>query len=152
MRNFATLFGSLLLLTCSTNPAGGNRSPAAVRDRGHLSVRQEAPIDPPVQLLLAAAAADFHEHPPPHLAGFRDVRIGHVMTAEGEPQYLLCGYFLVTGKQDQPEWTAFATIKTSGYEQWLGNQAASLCRRPSISWDEGGDLSSSLQRQLESLK
>jgi transposase len=48
------------------------------------------------------------------------------------------------------EWTPFVTIKTSGYEQWLGDQVASRCRRPSIIWEKE-DLSTSLQSRFDSL-
>jgi hypothetical protein len=46
----------------------------------------------------------------------------------------------------------FATIKTSGYEQWIGAQAVGFCQRSSVIWDKAGDLSSSLQSRLDSLR
>ena len=140
MRDLATLFAALILVACSTHPVVRDRSQAA------------APMTPPVEFLLGASAADFHAHRPPDPAGFRDVRIGHVGTPGGEPQYLLCGEFLAAQEQGKAEWVPFATIKTSGYEQWLGAEAASLCQRSSIIWDDAGDLSSSLKSRLESLR
>jgi hypothetical protein len=74
------------------------------------------------------------------------------MTPGGEAQYLLCGYFLPAQESGKAEWTPFATIKTSGYEQWLGAQAAGYCRASSVIWDTVGDLSSSLQSRLDSLR
>src|SRR5262245_53167457 len=47
-----------------------------------------------VQFLLTSAATDFHSHRRLDPVRFRDVRIGHVMTASGEKQYRLCGQFL----------------------------------------------------------
>lgn len=70
------------------------------------------------------------------------------MTPNGEEQYMLCGQVLA-GKG---EWTPFATIKTSGYEQWLGAQATGFCQGSSVIWDKKGDLSSSLQSRLDSLR
>ena len=58
------------------------------------------------------------------------------------------GNFLAKGK---PDWVPFVTVKTSGYEQWLGDQAASFCKSPPMIW-ESGDLSSSLQSRFESLR
>jgi hypothetical protein len=99
------------------------------------------------QFLLAAAAADFHKHGS-HPAYFRDVQIGRAATAGGGEQYRLCGQFLAKGK---PDWVPFVTVKTSGYEQWLGDQAASFCKSPPMIW-ESGDLSSSLQGRFASLR
>jgi hypothetical protein len=105
-----------------------------------------------VEFLLKAAAADFHAHRPPDPVRFRDVRVGHVMTPGGEEQYMLCGQFLPGQQGGNAEWMPFATIKTSGYEQWIGAQAESFCRRPSLVWDKQDDLSSSLQSRLDSLR
>ena len=109
-------------------------------------------MDPAVQFLLTAAATDFHTHRPPYPVRFRDVRIGHVMTPGGEEQYMLCGQFLPAQETGDAEWTAFATIRTDPYEQWIGAQASAWCQQTSITWDEEGDLSSLLQSQLDSLR
>jgi hypothetical protein len=109
-------------------------------------------MDSVVQFLLTAAATDFHTHRPPDPVRFREVRIGHVMTPSGEEQYMLCGQFLPAQEGGNAEWTPFATIKTSGYEQWNGAQAAAFCQRSSVIWDKEGDLSSSLQSRLDSLR
>lgn len=63
---------------------------------------------------------------------------------------MLCGEFLPAQRDVKVEWTPFATIKTSGYEQYLGAQAASLCQRSTVIWDSKGDLSSSFQIRLDS--
>jgi hypothetical protein len=46
----------------------------------------------------------------------------------------------------------FVTIKTSGYEQYIGAQAAGFCQDSSVTRDQLGDLSSSLQSRLDSLR
>jgi hypothetical protein len=63
---------------------------------------------------------------------------------------MLCGQFLTARAEDQAEWTPSVTIKTSGYEQWRGDQAASRCKRRSITWEKG-DLSISLRSRFDSL-
>ena len=113
---------------------------------------QKAPIDSVVQFLLTAATTDFHTHLRSNSVRFRDVRIGHVMTPSGAEQYMLCGQFLPAQEGGKAEWTPFATIKTSGYEQWIGAQAAGFCQGSSVIWDKVGDLSSSLQSRLDSLR
>jgi hypothetical protein len=105
-----------------------------------------------VQVLLAAAAKDFHAHQPPYPARFRDVRVGRTVAPDGTESYMLRGQFLPTKGKGEPEWTPFVTIKTSDYEQMLGAQAASYCEQPLIIWEDREDLSSPLQSQLDSLR
>ena len=105
-----------------------------------------------VQFLLTAAATDFHTHRSPGPVRFRDVRIGHVLTPSGEKEYRLCGQFLPAQEAGKAEWTPFATIKTSDYEQYVGAQAAGFCQDSSVIWDNVDDLSSSLQSRLDSLR
>jgi len=106
----------------------------------------KATTDTPLEFLLTAAAADFHAQHPSHTINFRKVRFGHVLNSGGEKQYMLCGQFLTA----QGRWAPFVTIKTSPYEQWLGDQAVTFCKRKSISWGKE-DLSHLLQTRFDSL-
>jgi hypothetical protein len=137
---------TLLFTACNTAPATRNESPAV--SPTPVVAPPQGSIDPVAAFLLSSAAKDFHTHGPSGSLRFREVRVGHLTTPSGEEQHMLCGQFLAEGKT---EWTPFATIKTSGYEQWNGAQAESFCQRPSITWDKAGDLSSLLQTRLESL-
>jgi len=152
MRHLVVLLATLVLVACSTAPVARNESQAVSPTQVPAPELQKALIDSVVQFLLTAAATDFHTHRPPDPVRFRDVRLGHVMTPSGEEQYMLCGRFLPAQEGGKAEWTPFATIKTSPYEQWIGAQAAGLCQRSSIIWDKVGDLSSSLQSRLDSLR
>ena len=134
VRSLAVVFVILALAACSAAPAARSES--------------AAPIDPVVQFLITSAATDFHTHRPPDPVRFRDVRVGHT-TAEGRERYMLCGQFQTA---DGSEWTPFVTIKTSGYEQYIGNQGKAFCQGSSVVWDKTGDLSASLQSRLDSLK
>jgi hypothetical protein len=109
-------------------------------------------MKPIVEFLISSAATDFLTHRPPDPSRFRDVRLGHVITASGEKQYLLCGQFLAAQEGGTSEWTSFATIKTSPYEQWIGAQADAWCQRSSVRWEKAGDLSSALQSRLDSIR
>jgi hypothetical protein len=104
-----------------------------------------------MEFLLTACATDFHDRPP-QVVRFRNVRFGHVMSAAGARQYRLCGEFLATRREGKAEWTPFVTLRTSGYEQWLGGQAESWCQPSQVVWDNDGDLSASLQKRLDSLR
>ena len=150
MRYPALLLPILALAACGVVSVTHTQSQPASATQAPAPASQNTSTDSVVQFLLTAAAKDFHAHGP--LGRFRDVRIGHVMTPTGQPQYLLCGQILPVDAGGKAEWTPFATIKTSGYEQWIGTQAANFCQRSSMVWDNVGDLSSSLQSRLDSLR
>jgi len=152
VRYLAVLFATLVLAACSMAPVTRSESQAVSATQVLAPELQKASIDSVVQFLLTAAATDFHAHRPPDPVRFRDVRIGHVITPSGEKRYMLCGQFLPAQEGGKAEWTPFATIKTSGYEQWIGGQAAAFCQDSSVIWDKVSDLSSSLQSRLDSLR
>jgi len=101
---------------------------------------QPAPVDTAtdkatIEYLLDSAAADFRTHPPKATA-FRKVYFGQ-FDAEGQPpQYEICGEFQVDKPGGKHAWMHFVTIRTSGYEQYVGAQAPSWCTREGMSWDE----------------
>jgi hypothetical protein len=152
MRHLAALFATLVLAACSTAPVTRNESQTASPTQVPTPELQKESIDSVVQFLLTSAATDFHTHVRSDSVRFRDVRLGHVMTPNGVEQYMLCGEFLSVQEGGKAEWMPFATIKTSGYEQWNGAQAEGFCKRSSVIWDKEGDLSSSLQSRLDSLR
>jgi len=145
------LFASLVLTVCSAAPLTRaefrSASPTQVAAPG----LQKASIDSVAQFLLTSAAADFRAHGPSPV-GFRNVRIGHDISPNGESQYILCGQFLLAQDGGKAEWVPFATIKTSGYEQYIGAQAATFCQSSSFIWDDEIDLSSTLQSSFDSIR
>lgn len=152
MRYLAILCATLVLAACSTAPVTRSESQAVSPTQVLASEPQKTSIDSVVQFLLTAAATDFRTHRPPDPVRFRDVRVGHVMTPGGVEQYMLCGQFLPAQEGGKTEWMPFVTIKTSGYEQWIGAQALGFCQGSSVIWDKVADLSSSLQSRLDSLR
>ena len=137
MRYVAALLSTLLLAGCGNTPA----------DRTHARPR-EAAMDAPLEYLLTSAAADFHAHPAPYPARFRDVRLGYTEAGDGTRKYMLCGALLPSGGATN-DWIPFATVMTSGYEQYIGDQAKVFCERSTVAWVEG-DLSETLQSRLDS--
>jgi hypothetical protein len=148
MRYLAVLLATLSVVACSTAPTT-RREPQAMSPAQILA--EPASIDPVAQLLLTAAATDFHNHSPSTVR-FREVHVWHKISLGGKEQYMLCGQFLPARDGSEAEWTPFATIKTSGYEQWLGAQAAGFCKGSSLIGYREGDLSSLLQTRLDSLR
>ena len=149
MRVLASIVFMLVLGACQTNSNRRSESNALRPAQALAPEQKEVAGEIPVQFLLTAAATDFHSQHRSHTLEFRNVQIGHEMNPAGKMQYILCGQFLPRPKE-QADWTPFATIKTSGYEQWLGAQAASFCQQPSIVWSKE-EWSSSLQRRFDSL-
>ncbi|MFT4076606.1 MAG: hypothetical protein QM647_13875 [Asticcacaulis sp.] len=97
--------------------------------------------------LLTASASDFQTHAPPKPVDIRNLRLGAIEQGNGD-QYLLCGEFRAGSGTEPSDWTPFATIKTSGYEQWLGDQATTICGRQHITWEQNHDLSADLKEKL----
>jgi hypothetical protein len=150
MRYIVTLLVTLVFAACSRAPASHNQSQA--ESAGLAPDAQKASTDSPVEFLLTASASDFHAHRRAFSTRFRGVRFGRFMTPAGAQQYMLCGEFLPQQEPDKAEWSPFATIRTSGYEQYVGAQAASFCQRPQVVWDKDEDLSSTLQNRFDSLR
>ena len=113
--------------------------------------QRNASANSEIEFLIASAASDFQKQRPPHPVRFRNVRSGYVTTADGARQYRLCGEFLPASEDGKAEWTPFATIRTSPYEQWLGQSASGFCQDPAMTWDKR-DLSSRLQTQWDSVR
>jgi hypothetical protein len=152
MRFHTFLFTMLLLAAVTSTPYSQSNSQAVGRTQVLAPVPASAATDSVVEFLIASAAADFHEHGPSGPLRFREVRLGHVPTPGAETLYLLCGKFMQTQGGVNAPWTPFVTIKTSGYEQWIGLQAAAFCQDSSVVWDSMGDLSSLLQGRLDTFR
>jgi len=152
MRSLGILFFTIGLAACSAAPPTRGVSRAVDPANRAAAELQSAKVDSVVQFLLTAAATDFHTHRPPDPVRFRDVRVGHSVNPSGRELYMLCGQFMPAPERGSAEWTPFVTIKTSGYEQYLGPQAAGFCRDSSVKWNEVGDLSLWLKSRLDSLR
>jgi hypothetical protein len=103
------------------------------------------------QYLVRACAADVRKQYPGKRIEFNTCFSGYKTLPSGEKQDFLCGQFRVQERGQWGEWISFATIKTEGYEQWQGAQAATFCKDEAIVWNSLDDISSSLQTMLESI-
>ena len=149
MRHLASLISIFLFIACNANAIPPDQSNEWRTARSRATEQQKASTDTLVQFLLTAAAADFHAHHPSRTIHFRKVRVGHVTTPDEGTEYMLCDQS--ARARNKSDWVPFVTIKTSGYEQYLGDQAASFCKRPSI-LRERRDLSPLLQSRFDSLQ
>jgi len=109
-----------------------------------LAAAQLTAQSPEVSGLLASSAADFKAHSQP-VSDVRHVRVGEYGAKSGDPHLLFCGEVLLAGAS---AWLPFATIKTSGYEQWLGGSSATYCEGDDTTWQADLDLTSAMKRDL----
>jgi hypothetical protein len=142
------LVAASVLISCTPAPVDNSKSLSINRSAD----LQNASADSVIQSLLTASATDFHNHQPPVPVSFQNVRTGYLKLSNGSKQYIMCGQFLSQDKQNKDEWTPFATIITSDYEQWVGNQALVFCEDSTVIWVEAADLSTMLKNRLSSLQ
>ncbi len=148
MRYLAILLITLMVTACSTTPAKHGEPSVMTPAHTSESARNSAAPDSVVEFLLTSAASDFRTHGPAGALRFRKVQLGHVKTADGSERYFLCGEFLPAAVDGKEKWAPFATIKTSGYEQWLGGYP--LCENDAVVWDKVEDLATALQTRFDS--
>lgn len=146
------LIFTLVLISCNSTSDNRNiNSSQSSPDSSRFSEKQNTSIDSVVHFLLDASAKDFHDNQPPIPVSFRNVQVRNLIGPNAENHYMICGQFLAQDKQSKDEWTSFATIKTSGYEQWIGTQSLGYCQDSrSISY-KINDLSSALKSRVDSL-
>jgi hypothetical protein len=144
MRRLPILLLATLLAGCAAPaPADAPRAASTPAATPAASPTAASPTD----YLLDSAASDFREHPPTPSA-FRNVRYGQLVAEDGTVSHRLCGEFQVQKSDSEPEWKAFATLKTSAYEQWLGDTV--YCS-DKVQWTPG-DLSAELQRRFDATR
>ena len=149
MKFLAILLSAFFFAACTGAPTVITNSDSTANAQTPAVVATNNDATGPVEFLLSSAASDFHEHGPKGPLQFRNVRAGHVRGSDGKDQYLMCGEFVRTEEGAKNGWTKFATIKTSGYEQYIGDNI--YCQKTDVVWTEG-DLSSSLQSKLDAMK
>lgn len=111
LKAFAFVVFMSVIVSCNSNKKAETKDSSTA-----ISVNESIP-DTVVQFLIISASNDFRNHQPPTPIDFRNVKIGYIKSPNSEKTFLLCGEFL---SQENKVWTEFTTIKTSGYEQYLG--------------------------------
>ncbi len=111
------------------------------------SAAPKQPDPAAVEFLIAAAAADFRASPSAVPVAIRKARVGYFPEG-GTGRYFLCGSFK-SREVNGAEWIQFATIKTSGYEHWIGGMAEAQCANKRIKW-YGADHANELLQRIRS--
>jgi len=109
------------LLICCNNPDGNETSKAVLTENENKFEHKGAVPDSITRYLLTSAAGDFYKQKSPLAIDFRQVQIGYILGDNNERIYLICGEFLSEEKKEKNKWDGFSTIKTQGYEQYIGN-------------------------------
>jgi len=165
MRILLTLFAVLAFAGCGrapvannqtqvsnsnqTNTITGNPVQAASPTEAAVPDAKTGTADEAKEYLLTSAADDFHMTIKSGPVRVRDVHFGNAKNPDGTNQFRLCGEFLAEKKDAKAGWVHFVTLKTSGYEQYIGEMSASWCKKESVIWDKEGDLSAKLQSRLD---
>jgi hypothetical protein len=147
MRHLPALLLVALLAACSTATSSRPTAVSGATATPTATAAPAAPEPSQAEFLLDSAASDFRIHPPLPMA-FRNVRYGQFTNEDDSVSHRLCGEYQVAKTDAPPEWVPFATLKTSGYEQWLGDTA--YCKGD-IHWTPG-DLSAELQRRFDATR
>ena len=108
---FACMSIAFAVISCNAN--------SNTEIKGSSTVVSERAVIPDtvIQFLLTSAAKDFNQNQEPAAIDFRNVRIGYIQSQLNDKIYILCGEFL---SKENKAWIEFTTIKTSGYEQYIG--------------------------------
>ncbi|MBL0294159.1 MAG: hypothetical protein IPQ04_07805 [Saprospiraceae bacterium] len=111
LKTFAFVFFMSAIISCNSNDKKETKASSTA------TAEKEFIPDTVVQFLITSASNDFRNHHPPTPTDFRNVRIGYITSQNNENIFVLCGELL---SQENKEWVEFTTIKTSGYEQYIG--------------------------------
>ena len=111
LKTFACIIFMSAMVSCNYN----NKTES--NERSSLVSGKVVIPDSVAQFLITSAATDFRNHQPPTAIDFRNIKIGYISSQNSEKIFVLCGEFL---SKEHNEWVGFTTIKTSGYEQYLG--------------------------------
>jgi hypothetical protein len=126
------VLSALLLAGCQASVQISGRPPATVDANAEV-------------FLLEAAASDFRTHVGPNGVSFRNVHACVIRGGNGSTMNLMCGEFRTA--DGATDWEPFATLRTDGYENWLGASATAYCRGPNTVLDANRDLAAALGRQ-----
>ena len=136
LKMFGIIFFMSAILSCNTN------NNTEYNDSSMVKSELEVIPDSIVRFLITSASDDFREHRPPTAIDFRNLKIGYLKSANSDKIFILCGEFL---SQENNEWIEFATLKTSGYEQYIGK--TQYCQDATMVM-EGDNLSLRLKNNL----
>lgn len=139
-----TLVFLTILLSCNTRVNEKESKTNTSNNSTNLESIKSIP-DSVIQFLIISAAKDFNDHHPPTVIDIRKVKAGYISSGN-DIIYLICGEFL---SQEKKDWESFETIKTSGYEQYIGSNV--YCQKATFEKADNNRLSDEIKRKLKEL-
>ena len=133
------VFCLIVLFACQS---GENQKDTPDADTSS-GVQRIAIPDSVTQFLVASAVSDFKSHQPPSVIDVRNVKAGYFLSGS-DPIFLICGEYL---SKEKNEWEGFTTIKTSGYEQYLGS--TTYCQDAIFVEPANFDLAGEIRKKLK---
>lgn len=151
LKNTFVLLSTLvivLLYSCQNyaeKKSSNTNQPAAMED----NITVPAPVSDTLKTFLVNnTVQDFYKNRQNGVVKFRNV---FLKLYEGET-YLICGEFLAIDKGQAEKWIDFATLKTEGYELWIGGNATGYCNDAKTISLSTEDLAALLNTQLNDLQ
>jgi hypothetical protein len=134
-----------ILLSCNTHSNEKVSNNNTANNSTNLESIKTIP-DSVIQFLIHSAAKDFNEHQPPTAIDVRNVRVGYIPSSK-ETMYLICGEVL---SKEENTWVQFVTIKTSGYEQYIGENV--YCQKATFEKTDNDRLSDKIKEKLNAIR
>lgn len=151
LKTISFIFFVSLIVCCNSN-SNSKKVPKTDSSVNITTVENKGSVpDSIIHFLLTSSANDFHNHQPPIPIDFRNLKMGYFISQNNEKTYIICGEFLSLEKKEKDEWNTFATIKTSGYEQYIGNQTITFCQKATFVSTNDTNLSAELKNKLNDL-
>lgn|SRR4030095_15769946 len=145
LKTAATFAFLTILLSCNTrsNEKGSKNNTA--NNSTNLESIKSIP-DSVIQFLIHSAAKDFNDHRPPTAIDIRNVNAGYI-PSKNDTVYLICGELL---SKEENNWIQFVTIKTSGYEQYIGDNV--YCQKAIFEKTNNVRLADRIKQKLNALQ
>ena len=140
-----TLVFLAILLSCNTGVDEEESKTNTSNNSTKLEGIKSIP-DSVIQFLIHSAAKDFNDHQPPTAIDIRNVNAGYI-SSRNDTLYLICGELL---SKEESNWIQFVTIKTSGYEQYIGDNV--YCQKATFEKTDNDRLADRIKQKLNALK
>lgn len=138
----------ILLYSCQNNAERKSSNTNHTNATESNITASEAVSDSLKTFLVNSTVQDFYKNKKNSIVGFRSV---FLKLYEGET-YLICGEFLTIDNVKAEKWIDFATLKTEGYELWIGGNASAYCNDAKTITTSTEDLATLLNTHLKNLQ
>lgn len=145
----AALISVINITSCNSKTESTNETKIeTTKQTDSFKIKNDS-LEKVINSIIEIAATDFYKNQKPLPIEFRNVQIKYHIKPSSETLFILCGQFQT---EDKTQWTQFATIKNSDYEQWIGPNGLTYSENSTEIPYTKKDLSTELKNKLNSLK